>query len=170
VPDPKEHAQHRGAIESVLRYIPGFRGYLEKEYRREADKLMRTYLADRLQRAKRGLDEFARRLANAAQIDALPECDRLRGRIDRLIGRLTGAVRGYSAFFEFVQVDEDALDDVYEHDRAMSAAVDALARQLDDMPAETEATAVLSKLIAQVEAIDTQLDAREDLLTGLASR
>ena len=38
-------------VETILRYIPGFRGYLEKEYRRDADALQRQWLTDRLKRA-----------------------------------------------------------------------------------------------------------------------
>ena len=51
MPEPRQHAQSRGWIESILRRIPGFKGYLEKEYRRDSDALQRTWLADRLQRA-----------------------------------------------------------------------------------------------------------------------
>ncbi len=53
MPEPRQHAQSRGWIESIGRRIPGFKGYLEKEYRRDSDALQRTWLADRLQRAKR---------------------------------------------------------------------------------------------------------------------
>ena len=42
-------------MESILRKIPGFRGYLEKEYRRESDHLARTWLADRVGQCKTGL-------------------------------------------------------------------------------------------------------------------
>ena len=115
MPDPKEHAENRGAVETILRFVPGFRGYLEKEYRRESDRLARAWLAEKLQRAKSGLDNFSRTQVDAGRIDALPQCNRVRGRLDRLIARLSGGVPGYSGFFDFVQVDEDVLDDVYDH-------------------------------------------------------
>ncbi|MCA9155583.1 MAG: hypothetical protein KDA38_12380, partial [Planctomycetales bacterium] len=56
--DPAAHRDRRNLVESVLNWIPGFHGYLQKEYRRESDYLARTWLADRLQRAKRPLDEY----------------------------------------------------------------------------------------------------------------
>ena len=73
MPEPREHTEQRNWIESILRHIPGFHGYLEKEYRREADELQREWLADRLQRSKRAVDNLARPLADAGQIDALPQ-------------------------------------------------------------------------------------------------
>ena len=36
--DASEHAKDRNWIEDILRVVPGFRGYLEKEYRRESDE------------------------------------------------------------------------------------------------------------------------------------
>ena len=87
MPEPKQHAAKRNWLESLGRKIPGFRGYLEKEYRRESDELQRKWLADQLQRSKRGLNEYARSLAEAAQVDQLPQIERLRSKLDRLIGR-----------------------------------------------------------------------------------
>ena len=34
MPNPLEHSEQRGAIEEVVRLIPGFHGYLERAYRR----------------------------------------------------------------------------------------------------------------------------------------
>src|SRR3990170_2263681 len=55
--NPKDHSRDRNWLEELLRRVPGFRGYLEKEYRRESDKLQRDWMADCLQRAKAGLEE-----------------------------------------------------------------------------------------------------------------
>jgi hypothetical protein len=136
MPEPKKHAENRGWIESVLRRIPGFRGYLEKEYRRESDDLQRDWLADRLQRSKRGLDAFARQLADAGQIDDLPQLDRLRAKLDRVIGRIRGAMQGYSGFFDLVQIDEAALDRIYEHDLALMEQVAKLADEIEKLGSE----------------------------------
>ena len=100
-PDPSRHASNRNWFESILRYVPGFRGYLEKEYRRESDYLARTWMADRLQRSKVGLDDFMRALVDAANLDVLPPCERLRSKLDGLISRIRSAVRGYSGIFDF---------------------------------------------------------------------
>ena len=41
-----------GLMEKIMRYIPGYRGYKEKEIRRESDRLIRMESALRLQKAK----------------------------------------------------------------------------------------------------------------------
>jgi len=166
--EPRDHAEHRGWIETILQFIPGFRGYLEKEYRRESDELQRRWLADRLGRSKRAIDNVSRSLAEAGRIDLLPPMERLRGRLDKLIGRIRGAVQGYSGFFDLVQVDEELLDRVYEHDVAVIKQVDALAEAVEGLSdRQDEIAALLADLLHRTDALDDQWDAREDMLKGL---
>jgi len=168
MPEPREHTERRNWIETILRYVPGFRGYLEKEYRREADELQRQWLADRLERAKWSVDDLARPLADAGQIDALPQIDRLRGRLDKLLGRIRGAMQGYSGFFDLVRVDEPVLDRVYEHDVALMTKVDALATTLEKLPSRpAQIPEAVGELLARIDDVEQAWDVREDILKGL---
>jgi hypothetical protein len=169
MPDPSDHAQDRPALERLLQGIPGFQGYFEKEYRRKSDDLQRDWLADRLERAKRALGPLTRPLADAGRIDVLPRVDMLRGRIDKLIARIRGAVQGYSGFFDLVQVDEDRLDAVYEHDVYLMDQVDELAGAVEALPADPDQLAAAADAIdPKLDAVDRELDARSDMLRGLA--
>ena len=168
MPEPKQHMRNRGALETVLRKIPGFRGYLEKEYRRESDQLHRGWLADRLTRAKRALDEFTRGLADSAQIDALPAFDRLRGRLDKLIGRIQGSMQGYSGFFDLAQVDEALLDRVYQYDVGLMDQVESLAEGIEQLPTGAAgSTPPPADLMRQLEELEQAWDLRSDMLKGV---
>ncbi|NQT16285.1 MAG: hypothetical protein HQ582_26245 [Planctomycetes bacterium] len=168
MPEPKEHAENRNVVETILRYIPGFRGYLEKEYRRDSDELGREWLADRLQRSKRAIDELTRPLADRGQIDVLPQVDRLRGRLDKLIARIRGAMQGYSGFFDLVRVREDLLDRVYEHDLALMQEVDALGRAVEALPDQPDRiAAAVTDLLEQIGGVERRWDTRDDMLKGL---
>ena len=147
--EPKEHAEQRNLIETILRHVPGFRGYLEKEYRRDSDELARQWLADRLERSKRAIDDLTRPLADAGQIDALPQVDRLRGRLDKLIARIRGAMQGYSGFFDLVRVQEDLLDRIYQHDVQLMRQVDALGNAVEQLPALWSAAGLGTIRVAQ---------------------
>src|SRR5258708_13212146 len=57
MPEPRQHTENRGAIEEFLRRIPGFKGYLEKQYRRDTDALQRQWLAARLVHGKHPLHD-----------------------------------------------------------------------------------------------------------------
>jgi len=168
MPEPREHAKGRGWIESILRKLPGFKGYLEKEYRRDSDALQRTWLADRLQRARPALDTYGRTLVDAKKLDLLAQLDRFKSRLDKTISRIRGAMQGYSGFFDLVQVNETVLDRVYEHDVKTMDSVDALASAIEKLASATADTPPsLAELTAQLTQVDQAIDHRSDILKGL---
>ena len=168
--DPKRHADSRGSVESVLRAIPGFRGYLEKDYRQESDHLVRRWMADRLQRSKRALDASMTALIEAGRIDQLTAWERVKSRVDAVILRFRGAVRGYSGFFDFVQVNVDLLDRVYEHDLALVQSVEKLAGAIEQTAGNPDVSGtVTSDWLRQIDEIDRRFSQRGEMLNGLSS-
>jgi hypothetical protein len=168
VPDPQSHADNRGFVESILRKIPGFKGYLEKEYRRESDYLARTWMADRLRQSKGGLDTYMRSLLDAGQIDAMAGCERVRTRLDGLENRLRAQVRGYSGFFDFVKVDEGLLDQVYQHDVGMFEDIETLAGELESLHLKQEdPAAVAIGMVARIDEVERKFLKRGEMLTGV---
>ncbi len=168
VPDPKKHADDRNGLEPLIRRIPRIRGYLEKEYRRDSDQLARQWLAERLERAKPKLTDFLRELTEQGQLAALGDGDRLRARLDKVIGRFRSAPAGYSGLFDFVKVREDRLDQVYAHDAAMMELVEQAATAIESLRAdEADARARLRSVTDLIDGVDRQFDKRADLLSGL---
>lgn len=168
MPDPSRHAESRNALESLLRKIPGFKGYLEKEYRRESDDLARSLIAGELQKSKVGLERYQRTLVDAGKLDGLTRCDSLRSKLQLLQARVQGAMRGYSGFFDFVRVDEQLLDQVYEHDLSLVEDVKQLAATTETLSSNaTNAETVLGEIEQRLQAISNHLDERTKLLEGL---
>jgi hypothetical protein len=166
--NPSRHAHDRNWLENIALKIPGFKGYLEKEYRRESDYLARKALADRLQRAKPALDSYMRNLMDAGQLDSLTQVERIRTRLDGLINQLRSDVRGYSGIFDFVKVREDLLEQVYEHDMSLLDDVNALGDSLDALSASSApVTETLPTVMKQLDEVERLYARRGDLLKGL---
>ena len=151
----------------IPREYEPYYGYINSQTRRDSDALQRKYLADVLQRSKSGIDEYTRKLADAAQLGGLSDCDRLRGKIDRLIGRIRGAMQGYSGIFDLVKVDETRLDQVYEYDLKLIDQVEALAEKIKKLSAADKPPEVVAALLGEVEALDHDWDHRSGILQGL---
>ena len=167
--DPKRHADSRGRVESVLRAIPGFRGYLERDFRQESDQLVRHWMADRLQQSKRALDLSMTALIDAGSIDQLTAWERVKNRLDAVILRFRSAVRGYSGFFDFVQVKVDLLDRVYEHDLALVQSVEKLAGAIEQTAGNPDVSGtVTSEWLRQIDEIDRRFSQRGEMLNGLS--
>ena len=77
MPTPEGSAGWAERIEAVARIVPGLRGYQDREGLREADKQVRTHLADQLAGLGRVLEQAGRGLAEARRLERLPAIDRL---------------------------------------------------------------------------------------------
>ncbi len=155
-----------GKLESLLATIPGFGGYFERENRRENDALIRTQLTTRLQRSKRGIDDLARILTDAGKIEALMPLDRLRGHIDKLIGRINGAMNGHSAFFDLVQVDQTMLDRIYDLDLGLLQHVADFSVNIEKLGGTAnDPHSAVNDLIRECDELDRRWNQREDLLS-----
>ncbi len=116
----------QNALERLVNHIPGFKGYNEKELRRDADRVQREYLASRLDEAKKHLDQIAA-TAPPASVRSTPSTTSRRRskRLDKVANRIRYADRGYAGFFDAIKVDEAALDRVYRFDLALVDNVEA---------------------------------------------
>ena len=77
--------------ERILAELPGFRGYKEKEIRRESDKMIRNHLYRKLNQAKEDLRRVFQKLSDYRRYEFLTDMDRLMARIDRIAEKINHA-------------------------------------------------------------------------------
>jgi len=153
--------EQRNALERLGARIPGFRGYLDRDQRREADKLLREHGARLLERMVRELHEIAAKSA----LDELDDLQELISEVEKLRAELRYADRGYSGFFDEVKLDSDpALAAVYEKDERIVTQIEEMAAQVADV--EFRAAAVR----AVVKRLGLALADRRNAILGLGSR
>ena len=90
--------------ERIAAFVPGFRGYKEKEIRRESDRLIRNHLYMKLQIERSDLKDIEQKLADRRYFDVLTDMDRLVAKMDRVVEKVNHASYGYSGFFDAVKV------------------------------------------------------------------
>ena len=78
--------------EKIAAFVPGFRGYKEKELRRESDRLIRNHLYLKLSLEKTDLREIEQKLADRRYFDVLTDMDRLLAKMDRVVEKVNHAV------------------------------------------------------------------------------
>ena len=147
----------QNALEQIVNAIPGFKGYREKELRRDADRLEREHLAARLEECKKPLNEVAAALSRSGDLGAINDVETARKRLDKIIARIRYADRGYAGFFDTVKVDEAALARVYEIDVALVEGVDAVRAASNDP----------KTMVARIDDIDARLEDRAAILSGV---
>jgi hypothetical protein len=120
-----------GSLESLAKKIPGYKGYKEKELRREADKLLRNQLAGQLEGQRRRLVELQNRAISQAQIAYLDDLERTAMKLQLLTDRVKTASYGYAGLFDALKIKEEQLDMLYDFDARVLASVNIIAADID---------------------------------------
>jgi hypothetical protein len=159
----------QNALERLANAIPGFKGYRERELRRDADHQQREHLASRLEANKRALDELADQATRGGALDAINDVETARKRLDRVAARVRYAERGYSGFFDAVKVDETVLGRIYQFDLSLLEGVEAVRTAAEAARAAGPAAArpALQAVAAAVDALDARLNDRDAILRGI---
>ncbi len=143
-----------GGFEKLMRKIPGYHGYKEKELRREADKLLRLELASQFDDQRKRLAELQHELISQAKIEFVDDLERAVMKLQLLIDRVKTASYGYAGLFDAVKIKEDQLDALYEFDNKMLDTVDDVASDIDRVAsAISEAEGIGSAISALVGTV-----------------
>lgn len=154
-------------FEKLAEYIPGYKGYKQKELRREADKIQRLYVAERLASILDALDTLKLDLVNRGELDKLAIIDVTGRKLRTVTDRIRYADYGYAGLFDTNKVDEDILDQLYQFDHGLVtgvAEIETLAAALSpDSPTLKGDIALLED---KIEALGAHFAEREHLITG----
>ncbi|HVX60950.1 MAG TPA: hypothetical protein VHC19_10120 [Pirellulales bacterium] len=167
MPNPADDGRPAGAAEELMRRIPGFHGYLERAYRRESDALLRTHLAERLQCARKGLDGIPAAIADSAQSDSPTQLACTQARLDAIIARLRGPMRGYSGVFDLVRIGDNTLDAIYCADLLLSDKIEAAVKRVNARGAATPTAAAFDEMLALLDEAERACEKRDEILKGL---
>lgn len=157
-------------LKKLASYIPGYGGYLDKEMRRDADKLLRDYVAARLEQQRRRLTEAQQELLAGGGLALMDDVDRVQKKLQLLGDRLRTAVYGYAGWFDAVVIREEALDALYDYDATLIGGAEQLAEEVQAFVQATsgqgDVQSALKRLNETLTALHEQVDRRRDVLIG----
>jgi hypothetical protein len=149
--------ERMGAIERLLKGLPGIRGYVDKELRRDADKRVRDMIAQELEVQKQALLEVQRTLLNGGGLLWLDNVDQAVQKLQILIDRIKTASYGYAGLFDPVRIREEQLDALNRFDQAMAArtvdvkmAITSLSKAVNENGDIGDAVRKLTDLLADL--------------------
>lgn len=154
----------------LLSYIPGFSGYLEREKRRAADKLLRDTVARRFEELYKRLSALQSELIQQGGIEFVDDMEKAAILMRTFTDKIRNAAYGYAGFFDAVKINEQELAQLYAFDSAffdlaeqINAALDTVEQSLgtpEALPAAIRHLATLNR-----EAVNT-FDRRYEVVSG----
>ena len=155
-------------FERAAEHIPGYQGYKQKELRREADKLLREYVAERLEAARSKLESVALAATDRGDLQVLASVDRTGRKLRTLRDRYLYADYGYAGMFDTVKVGEDVLDRLYQFDAQSQEAVLRLEELVNALSADSPSLrSDLEILDRRATELDEGFSEREHVITGV---
>jgi hypothetical protein len=156
--------------ERILAEIPGFRGYKEKELRRETDRLVRDNVYQRLSKARSDLKEVFQALSDQKLQEVLVSMDRLIMGFDRVTEKVNHASYGYAGFFNVVKIDEEKLDKMLAFDNGLVDNANTIVEEAKAFKKEVleskfeDAMEQIKKLNESLSSLEDVFDTRKEAI------
>jgi len=142
-----------GGLERVVASIPGYKGYKDKELRREADRLLREHIARQLDEGRRKLTELQIQLLNSGHLRLTDDLERATMKLQILLDKLKTARYGYSGFFDAVKVKEEELDALYAFDETLLKEAAKAGEAITKLAQAIKANEGIEQAIAELTAV-----------------
>jgi hypothetical protein len=120
-------------FKKLLSKVPGFSGYIERDNRRAADKVMREAIASRFEAIWGRISAFQRELISQGEIKWVDDVESAAIKLRQFIDRVRTTSYGYSGLFDAVKINEKELALIYAYDEAMLGLVDVMDRAVANM-------------------------------------
>ena len=120
-------------IKKILSKLPGFKGYVEREDRRNADKLLRESIAERFESIWQRISALQKEAINLGELEKIDDLENSAIKIRQFIDRVKNASYGYAGFFDVIKVETEELDAVYEYDVQLFELEDKISRAVDNV-------------------------------------
>jgi hypothetical protein len=158
--------------ERIAAALPGFRGYKEKELRRESDKLVRNNLTFKLSKDKDNVRSIAQKIADKRYLDVISDIDRLTAKMDRITEKVNHASYGYAGFYNIVKIKEEQLDRMITFDNQLLDEVNALTASIEDLKTQllsnnfSNLKDKIQTIADKFELLEDTFDKREQVILG----
>jgi hypothetical protein len=165
----EEAQERRNWLERLMAKIPGFRGFQDRELRRDVDKLQREHLAKELGQIKQAVRGKAQAYTDAGQIGALYLFGRMDGRLDGLSQAIRFADYGQSGFFDVVKINEPELDAIYQFDLSLVEDIARLAAEVAaiPLPGQGDAQEACNQVLAHIDTLGDKWAERKNVISGV---
>lgn len=150
--------------------IPGFSGYIERQSRRAADKLLREAIGDQYRELWKKIGNVQQDMVSQGELEHLDDMENAARKLQTFIDKVTTAAYGYAGFFDAVKINEEELAKLYEFDAALLDYVDGIGRAIDNVAASfgTDGMpAALSHLINLTRELVSAIESRDQVMVAI---
>ncbi len=165
--DIKERGKkQRNWIEKGLNNIPGFKGYYNRELRRDSDKLQRDFIVLKLNEIMGEFKKLIKKVTRESDLGRLTDYGDLLKYFEKVINNIKYSDRGYTGFFDLIKIREAELDVIYEKDVEIVEEVLGLKNDFHNIEDILSDQDKIDKIRSALESIEKSYEKRNEILRG----
>jgi hypothetical protein len=146
-------ASQQDPFKKLASYIPGFSGYVERQNRRDADKILRDTVARRFEEQWKRASQIQTDMVSNGMIAYVDDVEKAAVNLRTFMDKISTAPRGYSGLFSAVKINEKELEAIYQFDAAFFDLAEQVGRALDNVEASLGDEAALPAAIRHVTSL-----------------
>lgn len=125
--------RNKNFFDKIGSLIPGYSGYIEREGRRNCDKILREGITSQLNEIEKILYEKINEALKAKDKEQMKEIEDVRKQINTFSSKVKYAPHGATAFFSDNQIKEFELYKIYQMDLDLAEATDNLRKNITEL-------------------------------------
>lgn len=122
-------------FKKILSVIPGFKGYIERQKRRDSDKILRETVANRFDQQWQRISALQRDFISQGELQYVDDLEAAAIKLRTFIDRIRRARRGYSGLFDAEKINEKELALLYQYDASLLEMSELVASAIDNVEA-----------------------------------
>lgn len=168
----KDYKRSRGVLERIKLLMPGYRGYRNKNVRRDVDKEVRSEVARQFDNCKTVMIGLKGNFVAKNDMETAKELERIIVKTDTYISDMESAEAGYSAAWEVNKTLNGDLDEVMEWDAKLLEEAEELKTALKDITSKADAGENVMDKLREIErfmdGLDGALGERMKVVRGIS--
>ena len=157
-------------FKKLVSNIPGFGGYVKRQNRRDADKLLRDTVATRFEEQRKRTSQMQEDMVGKGMIAYVDDMEKAAIQLQTFIDRISRAPRGHAGLFDAVKINEKELEAIYQFDAAFFDLAEQVARANDNVEAsmgdEAALPAAIRNLVSLGRLANETYNKRSEAVTG----
>ena len=146
----------KNIFDKIGSLIPGYRGYAERDGRRNCDKLLRNQISEKLSQCVSIINNQIKTEVKNNNLSSLRDLEDCQLKLNTLSDKIKYAPYGESSFFGDTQIKEDELQNIYELDFELHTLLQESEKYLIDT--------TIVDILTYISSIKTMIKKRNDFI------
>lgn len=140
-------------FDKIGNLIPGYKGYVIRDEKRNTDKKFRDELVSKLNQSEEYLIRYQRELVSSNDFTNLTLWEQSRKALNTISTKIKYSTYGESSFFSEKQLKEEELNTIYNFDLELTEKVSLIVKTIQENTTETMSSGFVLNQINDIEQI-----------------